>query len=83
MPLEEPAAPLDATQLEVAREQAGLPIGDLWLRYFGLGGTATPNQLSAALDGDALLDRHQYNVVAVALNERFMELELDHPVVYE
>lgn len=83
MPLEEaPAAQPDTTRLEVAREHAGLAIGDLWLRYVGLGGTATPVEFVAALRGHRPLDRHQYNVAAVALNERFMDLDLGHPVPY-
>jgi hypothetical protein len=82
MAVELPAAQPDSTQLEVARDDAGLTIGEFWLRYIGLGGTATPAELAAALGGGRGLDRHQYNVAAVALNERFMDLDRDHPVPY-
>jgi len=68
--------------LEAARDHAGLSGWDLWLRYFALGGVATLNEVSRHIyQGDVLGDV-QHDVLVLALNERFGELDLDHPVPY-
>lgn len=67
----DPSAPED---LDSARADAGLTRGELWLRYFGLGGSIP------ALEFDAILHRmltpadHDRNQIAHALNERFVEI---------
>ena len=43
---------------------------------------AMPAELHAYVLGVAQPDRHEYDVVALALNERFADMELDHPVPY-
>lgn len=68
--------------LELARELAGLSVEDFWLRYFALGGNASPEEFSAALEGRTRVTDHEYNVAAHALNERYTDLDLDHPVPY-
>jgi hypothetical protein len=68
--------------LEVARQQAALSMSELWFAYLGLGGMAMPAELHAYVLGVARPDRHEYNVLALALNERFADMELDHPVPY-
>ena len=68
--------------LEVARQQAALSMSELWFAYLGLGGMAMPAELHAYVLGVALPDRHEYNVLALALNERFADMELDHPIPY-
>ena len=54
----------------------------LWISYFGLGGTAQPGRLVAYLEGSAQLTRDQHNVVVHALNEEFAELGQGYPVPY-
>jgi anti-sigma B factor antagonist len=57
--------------LEVARRRAGLPVADLYVAYFALGGTADLSHLVAHLNGDAeALDRHQRDIAVHAVNER-------------
>jgi hypothetical protein len=68
--------------LEAARLQAGLTTGELWLRCFSLGGSGNFVQLQSFLTGRERPARLQYNIIAQALNERFQELDLDHPVPY-
>lgn len=68
--------------LEVARQQAGLSMSELWFACLALGGTAMPFELHAYLLGLAQPDRHEHDVLALALNERFADMELDHPVPY-
>jgi hypothetical protein len=73
-----PSGPL----LERARSLASLTLDDLWLRYFGLGGDASPLELDGFLAGVIEPTPYQYDIVAQALNERFTELKMDRPVPY-
>lgn len=68
--------------LDQARQDAGLSHGDLWLRYFELGGMSTALEVEAFLYGALFPSDHDYDVVAHALNERFVELGGNHPVAY-
>ena len=70
------------TVLEQARLEAGLSQGDLWLRYFGLGGMSTALQLEAFLYGALEPTVHDHDLIAHAINERFVELGGNHPVPY-
>jgi hypothetical protein len=72
--------PLDV--LDHFRRDADLTHGELWLRYFELGGMSTGLQLEAFLCGALLPTRHDHDVIAHALNERFVELGGNHPVPY-
>jgi hypothetical protein len=75
-----PDVPLDA--LDVFRRDAALSHGELWLRYFELGGMSTGLQLEAYLYGALEPSGHDHDVIAHALNERFVELGGNHPVPY-
>lgn len=68
--------------LETARIQAGLSVADLWLRYFALGGMGSVMEVEAVLYSALLVDPHDHDVLAVALNERFAERGGDHPIPY-
>jgi len=68
--------------LKAAREMANLSSDDLWWRYFALGGTASPHQAAAMLLGESPIPWQQYDVLAQALNEEFIGLGMDHPVLY-
>lgn len=61
---------------------SGLSEIDLWLRYFALGGQQTPTQMHETLVGRDAFDDHQLETLVHALNERFAELSLNHPVPY-
>lgn len=61
---------------------AGLSEPDLWLRYFGLGGMSTPVEVGSYLLGMSVPSDHDHDVLAQALNERFTELDRNHPVSY-
>ena len=73
----------DGSLLNRARTDAGLTHGELWLRYFELGGMSTAFQLEAYLFGALQPSSHDHNVIAHALNERFVELGGNHPVPYD
>lgn len=68
--------------LDLARQEAGLSIGALWLRYFELGGMGTALELEAYLHGALQPSAHEYDVLAHTLNERFVELGGNHPIAY-
>jgi hypothetical protein len=66
---------LRGRRLEVGRRAAGLSVTDLFVAYFGLGGTAKLGELRAFLAGmDDVLDGHQQDVAAHAVDERLVEL---------
>lgn len=68
--------------LNQAREEAGLSHGELWLRYFGIGGMTPALEIEAILHGALGADSHDHNQIVHALNERFTELGRNHPVPY-
>ena len=72
--------PIDV--LDNFRRDAALSHGELWLRYFELGGMSTGLQLEAYLYGALQPTRHDHDVIVHALNERFVELGGNHPVPY-
>jgi hypothetical protein len=72
--------PID--ELDAFRQEAGLSHGELWLRYFELGGMSTGLELEAFLYGIVLPSAHEHDVIAHAINERFVELGKNHPVAY-
>jgi hypothetical protein len=75
-----PEEPIDV--LDLFRQQAGLSHGELWLRYFELGGMSTGFELEAFLYGLVTPEPRNHDVIAHALNERFTELGSNHPVDY-
>ena len=68
--------------LDRARRRAGLSRGQLWSRYFGLGGMDSELELEAYLCGALVASPHDRDLIAVALNERFTELGGTCPVPY-
>ena len=68
--------------LDNFRQDAQLSHGELWMRYFELGGMSTALQLEAFLYGALKPSAHDLEVIAVTLNERFVELGGNHPVAY-
>ena len=69
-------------ELDGFRRDAGLSHGELWLRYFELGGMSTGFELEGFLYGVLSPSSHEHDVIAHALNERFVELGGNHPVAY-
>ena len=68
--------------LDIYRQEAGLSLGELWLRYFEIGGMSTAFELEAFLLGVLAPTGYDHDVIAHALNERFWELGANHPVAY-
>lgn len=72
----------DVSVLEAARRELGLTVGELWLRYFHLGGMSTSLEVDAILNGALVATAANHDRLAVALNERFAEQGGDHPIPY-
>lgn len=68
--------------LDQARQDAGLSHGELWLRYFALGGMTAAIEVEAALHGALEPAPHDYERIVHALNERFTELGRDTRIPY-
>ncbi len=68
--------------LDQARQAARLTHGELYLRYFELGGMSSALEVEAFCYGALQPDDHNHDVIAHALNERFAELGGNHPVPY-
>jgi hypothetical protein len=58
-----------------AIEEAGLTVGQVWLRYFSLTGDAGEYEVDAYLNGLLVLPRIQRDLVAHAVNELIDEVE--------
>lgn len=69
-------------QLEQFRRDAGLSRGELWMRYFELGGMSTALQLEGFLHGSLVPLPHDHDIVALALNEHFEQIGRGRPVPY-
>lgn len=67
--------------LEAARAQAGMSFVDLWIAYFALGGAAEPGAVRTYLAGRGS-DSMDYDVLAQAINERFLDQGESYPVPY-
>jgi hypothetical protein len=57
-----------------AYEAAQLTVGELWLRYFALGGEASEMEVDAYLNGAIALPSFQHDMLAHAINERLDEI---------
>lgn len=68
--------------LDRARQDAQLSHGELFVRYFELGGMSSALQVEAFCYGAQVPSEHDHDVVAHALNERFSEFGHNHPVPY-
>ena len=53
-----------------AFHRSGLSVSELWLRYFCVGGTSGPGDLTEFFDGDARLDSTEQDLVAQVINEQ-------------
>ncbi len=71
-----------ADLLDRHRRDAKLSHRELWFRYFELGGMSSALELQAILYGALRPSHHDHDVIAQALNERFVELGGNHPVPY-
>ena len=68
--------------LAEAKARSMLSYDELWMRCFGLGGSATIEELRSYLQDDGALSRENVNVMAQAFNEHFLDLGQGMPLTY-
>ncbi len=68
--------------LDRARTDAQLTHGELFLRYFELGGMSSALQVEAFCYGALEPSDHDHDIIAHAINERFSEFGQNHPIAY-
>jgi hypothetical protein len=68
--------------LDRARRDVGLSHGDLWFRYFELGGKCPAIEVEAFVYGALAPSEWDADLLALALNERYAETGRDHPLPY-
>jgi hypothetical protein len=73
---------MPGTKVDSHPPERTISLDELWLRCFALGTMNTATELEAFLLGGARPTRHEYNVIAVALNEYFMEVGLNEALPY-
>lgn len=61
---------------------ADLSVGQLWLRYFAIGGSVGQFEIEAYLFAAHQLPVLECDLLVQALNERFMDLSLDIRIPY-
>ena len=55
---------------------------DVWVEYFAVGGNGSQEDVSSWLSSAARLPVREHDLLAQALNDRFIEIGLDHPIGY-
>jgi hypothetical protein len=70
------------SELDTGRQLAGMTLDQLWLAYLALGGLAARDTLRRELSGSVPLSATEHDLIAHAINERFMDLGGDHPIEY-
>jgi hypothetical protein len=68
--------------LDAYRQAAELSHQELWLRYFERGGSSERADVEAILRGVLVTSDHDHDIIALTLNERFVDLGMGHPVPY-
>jgi hypothetical protein len=77
-----PSPSAEGRELDARCRELDLTHHDLWLAYFALGGNATFDQIGSYLHGRATLPAREHNMLALALNEMFLDRGANHPVPY-
>jgi hypothetical protein len=67
---------------ELCRQHTDLSLEDLWFRCLALGSTNDLLQLEAFLHGALRPTPHEFNLMAVAVNEHFADLGVDQFIPY-
>jgi hypothetical protein len=72
----------DGLSLRDGLAAAGMSYRDLWLGQIAIGGHASEMEVEAYVNGLLTPEPHQYNLLAQAINENFIDAGGDHPVGY-
>jgi hypothetical protein len=75
-------APVRNSAIAAARQELALTPQEVWLGYVSVGGDRTLAVMRTWLTGGAEIPDRDYDFIAQALNDRFIERGLNHPVAY-
>ncbi len=78
-----PDGPHAWTALTPALERSGLSMADLYVRYVGLGGSDTRRALTDHLRSGGPMSIAEHDLAVLALNERFIEMNIADRLPYE
>ena len=68
--------------IEAGRQMLDMSTLELWLRYFTLTGSASHEEVQRYLQGEGNLSTTEGDMLAVAVNEAFMDQGNDNPIPY-
>ena len=75
--MDEPAGhKVCSADMELALAMSGLGRFEMWVRYFALGGSASPLELDAFFNESLEFTDLEHDIVSHALNERLLEMGL-------
>jgi hypothetical protein len=63
-----------AQAIREAMEESGIPLGEVWMRYFSFTGAAGEYEIDAYLNGSLELPAYERDLLAHAVNELINEL---------
>ena len=63
-----------AQAIREAMKESGIPLGEVWMRYFSFTGAAGEYEIDAYLNGSLELTPHERDLLAHAVNELINEL---------
>lgn len=75
-------SPSPGATLRAGIAHAEISFPALWAGYFALGGMANPDQLREMIHGTDMPSHRDYDLIAQAINESFLDQGGDHPVPY-
>ena len=82
MSVEGPGPAAAALGLVDGRNRLGISMLTLWLGYISVGGNGSLTNVRNWLSGDGAPPGLDHDMLAQALNDRFTEAGLNHPVAY-
>jgi hypothetical protein len=68
--------------ISAARRELVISVHEVWLGYVAVGGDGTLPVLRTWLAGTAAIPDRDYDFIAQALNDRFLDRGAHHPVAY-
>ena len=72
----------EITDIDAGRRRLGMTLRDVWVGYFAVGGNGTQAQVGGWLSSAGRMPARERDLLAQALNDRFTDIGLNHPVRY-
>ncbi|MFN2506024.1 MAG: hypothetical protein ABR540_17680 [Acidimicrobiales bacterium] len=69
-------------EIDSGRRQLGMSVRDVWVGYFSVGGNGSMLEVERWLSGASDIPAREHDMLAQAVNDRFTDHGLNHPVRY-